>query len=135
MNTNQITVVFSAWRATNDLIENMEASQAARKFLTDCGLAHWDAIGAYKEDGQDAFTQEVSHVVHCDAQDVLDLMVYAQEVHKQDCILVINSDGNTATLESQTSTVELGTLQQVTRQQAATNGAYTYFLGDYFICQ
>lgn len=129
---NQITVVFSAWRATNDLIENMAASKAARKFLTDCELAHWDAVGAYQEAGQAKHTQEVSHVVHCDESDVLDLMVYAQEVHNQDCILVITSD-NQASLESQEDSTPLGELIKATEQQAKAQGCYTHFLGDYFI--
>lgn len=129
---NQMTVVFSAWRATNDLVANMEASKAVRKFLTDCELPHWDAIGAYQEAGQTEHKQEVSHVVHCDESDVLDLMVYAQEIHKQDCILVITSD-NQASLESQEDSIQLGELIKATKQQAMNQGAYTYFLGDYYI--
>lgn len=132
---NQFTVVFSGWRATNDLIANMEASRRIREYLTDCGLPHWDAVGAYKEDGHNEHTQEVSHIVHCDESDVIELMYYAVNEHNQDCVLVIKSDDNSASLESPSESIDLGTLYKTDKVSAQLNGCYTYFLGDYYVCK
>lgn len=132
---SQFTVVFSAWRATNDLIHNMTASQQARQFLTDCGLPHWDAVGAYKELGHTEHTQEVSHIVHCDESDVMELMRYAVNTHNQDCVLVIKSDDNSASLESLHDSIDLGQLVKVSESTAKHNESYTYFLGEYYICK
>lgn len=131
----QYTVVFSAWRASNDLITNMEASHKARQFLTDCGLPHWDAVGAYRELGQRSHSQEVSHVVHCDEDNIPDLKSYAHHVHNQDAILVIKSDDNSASLELSNDSIDLGHLVKVSKSTAQHNQAYTYFLGDYYICE
>jgi hypothetical protein len=132
---NQYTVVFSAWRAANDLIANMEASKRVREYLTGCDLPHWDAVGAYKEDGQATHKQGVSHIVHCDESDVEDLIAYACVTHNQGYVLVIKSDDNSASLESLDNSIDLGTLQQVSKDEAHSNLAYTYFLGNYYICK
>lgn len=131
---NLYTVVMSAWRANNDLIANMEASKAMRAHLDSLGLAHWDAVGAYKEDGEALYTQEVSHIIHCGAADVSALKDYAAREHKQDCILVIKSADNSARLEFPSESMNLGHLYKVDKNKALANGAYTYFLGDYYIC-
>ncbi|AHK11944.1 SAM-dependent methyltransferase [Vibrio phage CHOED] len=133
---NQYTVVFSAWRAGNDLITNIEASKRVRIFLDECKLPHWDAVGAFKEANHTHHTQEVSHVVHCaDEDDVLALITYACTVFAQDCVLVVKSSDNSASLESPTESIDLGTLTQVNQALARKNEVYTYFLGDYYICE
>lgn len=127
--------VFSAWRATNDLTANMARSNAARSFLNEFELSHWDAVGSYQEATQDAITQEVSHIVKCDCNDDLDAVLDLAAYFEQDCIMCVQDDNSASLMFQDGSIQDLGTLQIVSRSQAYKAGHYTYFRGAYYICE
>lgn len=129
------TIVMSAWRSNQDLITNMEATNALRHYLNTYEIQHWDAVGAYKEEGQSLIQQEVSHIIHCkNDNDVTVVCDMAKDLN-QDCVLMIDSNNNAMLVFPNDKPVSLGILTVVSEDEAKTSGHYTYFLGEYYICK
>lgn len=132
---NLTTVIFSAWRSTNDLIANMEASEKARQELIELNIMNLEGVGSYQEHQAERPTQEVSHVALCaDLKEVNKVRRLARELN-QDSVLLIDSLGR-ATLDFLNgSMVQLGRFERVTKETAKAEEHYTYIAGTYYICK
>lgn len=131
---NQYTVVFSAWRTSNDLIANIEASKAARLSLDALGLPHWDAVGSYLECDAGEHKQEVSHIVHCKSAQDVELIKDIAWQYNQDCVMIVEQDNTAYLAFNHGDTMEIGVLTTVSKEVAHDNDCYTYFLGEYYVC-
>lgn len=135
MNTILTTVVLSGWRATQDLIANVEANNKIRATLSELNVKHWDAVGAYKEDGQALISQEVSIIAHCRNLEDMAKVKQAAWDSNQDSVLSITEYNQAFLVFPDDSCQHIGELKQVSEDKAKDAGIYTYFLGEYYIVE
>lgn len=133
-NKDQVTLVLTGWRTTKDLIANIEANKDIRASLDELNIPHWDAIGAYKEEGQSLISQEVSIIAHCKPQDINQVTGLVWE-YEQDCVLVIDAYNSAWLMFPDHSCKHIGKLVVTTEDKAKEVGMYTYFLGEYYITE
>lgn len=132
---NVTTVIFSAWRSTNNLIANMEASEKARISLIEHDIMNVEGVGSYQEHQAEKPTQEVSHIALCGSlKDVNKVRRLAREL-EQDSVLLVDNLGR-ATLDFLNgSMVQLGRFTEVSKEVAQAEEHYTYIAGTYYICK
>lgn len=132
---NVTTVIFSAWRSTNNLIANIEASEKARISLIEHDIMNIEGVGSYQEHQAEKPTQEVSHIALCgDLKAVNKVRRLAREL-EQDSVLLVDNLGR-ATLDFLNgSMVQLGRFTEVSKEVAQAEEHYTYISGTYYICK
>lgn len=131
---NVTTVIFSAWRSTNNLIENIEASEKARHALIELDIMNIEGVGSYQEHHAEKPTQEVSHLALCRGKDDINNVRRMARELEQDSVLLVDNLGR-ATLDFLNgSMVQLGRFTKVSKETAQAEEHYTYAAGSYYVC-
>lgn len=127
-------VILSGWRANQSLDANYDNTLRIRSDLDSLGYQHHDCVGAYLEDGQHEIKQEVSHIIDVDSDERIDDLLIMAQANKQDCIMVLKDDKACLYFPNKTEG-PLGTLVEVTEDEAKYHGFYTYWRTRYFVCK
>lgn len=128
----KVTMICTAFRATNSLLENWKANEELKDFLKKANLHPVECVGSYKEDGQDEHKQELSFMVQVNNDQYRELTMYITGMFEQDSVLVIDTDTN-AYLMASNSVTGIGKFTITDEKTALKSGAFTYLKGSYYI--
>jgi len=132
-----ITVIASAFRADADLRTNHTNHKRALSLLASNGLSAHEAIGSWKEEGQEVAAQELSLVISASWDNLQGLRALFLEGFKQDAILIINEmEGRLASLAFNDGTsMDLGAFQEIPEAEALASECYTFMDGSYYVAK
>lgn len=134
-------IIASAFRATNTNVENAHDSILANNLfnkMTKDGVIH-HAVGSWKEEGEATASTELSFVgvvPECNIDKALHLFL---QRFNQDAVLAVNPETMAAGLFSLNGNVvqytDIGTMQQITEEEAKASECYTYWQGVYWLAK
>lgn len=133
----KITLIGSAYRANNNLLDNTLATNKLIGELNRRGLQSFQAVGSYKEDGQETASQEVSRVVEIKEVELDSLKRLFFEDFNQDAVLIIdeNNSRQSSLHFNDGSVIELGNFQVIDKEEALSSECYTYFDNKFYLAK
>jgi hypothetical protein len=122
-------VFISANQHGNNYMANLVAACSLQHWLVDHSYETKEVVGVYKGE------QEVSFKVHCEISDIEEMVLLMID-YGQECILVMEDNGCDAHLLYPDFTHEMiGSMSEVTKEEALKADAYTMEDDKYYMCQ
>lgn len=130
-------VFASAFRADLSMSENNERHTEAKREVRVLSRGRTnECLGSWKEEGQDEAAKELSLASLVPESHLGDAVNLFTNQYNQDAVLVVDPNNYKATLVFQNgNTMQVGTFQKVTAEEANSKECFTYWLGEYWLAR
>ena len=140
--TKATIVIASAFRANLTAAENAHRSIIANNYMKqmlESGHNIQHALGSWKEEGQEVASTELSLIGVVPETNLDNVLYFFLQKMEQDAVLTVNPETMAAYILSKNGNVvesnHIGTMQEITEEEAKASECYTYWKGVYWLAK